>query len=232
MKLLQFHFNVPNLATFVIGRAKNKDLLNQIDDFGKTCGTSFFNEITNCWGGLTKTNVIYHGSQNTGNLIVVEQKTKRGFAKPFVVTVAHYYAYIKNSFISPKKYEVGLSMEVDIKVLNNNLDVTIKGPYEHLSLELLQMFKEVSRTKIWIWTMRPYETHSRLYNTDHDEYEQKVATETENDDEGIKGNNEQQSSRAKGSFSRRDINNDGTFNGNGCGNMIQGDFNQFTIYRK
>lgn len=39
MKLLQFHFNVPNLATFVIGRAKNKDLLNQIDDFGKTCGT-------------------------------------------------------------------------------------------------------------------------------------------------------------------------------------------------
>ncbi|MCI21916.1 hypothetical protein A2U01_0043087, partial [Trifolium medium] len=37
-------------------------------------------------------NVIYHGSENEGSLVVVEQKRKRGVEKPFAVTVANYYA--------------------------------------------------------------------------------------------------------------------------------------------
>ncbi|GAU12299.1 hypothetical protein TSUD_142080 [Trifolium subterraneum] len=42
-------------------------------------------------------NAIHYGSENEGNLVVVEQKRKRGVEKPFAVTVAHYYAASKQT---------------------------------------------------------------------------------------------------------------------------------------
>lgn len=100
INLLKFHFHAPKFITFVIDRAKNKnllltiDLLNQIEikDSGRSYGTRFVNETKNHWGGVTKTNVIYFGNENEGNLIVVEQKRKRGVEKSGAVRVAHYYA--------------------------------------------------------------------------------------------------------------------------------------------
>ena len=67
-----------------------------------------------------------------GSLVVVEQKIKRGVENPCVVTVTHYYAYTKKSSTRRQiKYDVGLSIVVDITVVNNDL-------------ALLQMFQQVS----------------------------------------------------------------------------------------
>lgn len=99
INLLKFSFGVPMFITFVIHRSNtlysfNQVLLDPIEikDSGKSYGTRFVNETKNHWGGVTKTNVIYFGDEYDGNLIVVEQKRKRGVEKSGAVRVAHYYA--------------------------------------------------------------------------------------------------------------------------------------------
>jgi hypothetical protein len=51
-------------------------------------------------------NVIYHGIENEGNLVMVEQKRKRGVEKPFAVRVAHHYAFSKQTSTGPKIFDV------------------------------------------------------------------------------------------------------------------------------
>lgn len=180
--------------------------LNQIYDFMAYYETHFFNETMNHWGGVTKTNVAYRGSENEGNLLVVEQKRKKGVEKPFAITVTHYYAFSKQSFIRQKKYEVGVSVVVDIKVLNNNIDVSWKGYYEHPSRALFQMFEQVTRTWIWKWTLCPHcaaQTHIRQFDT-----------ETENDDE------ERHYLQCPRQIGGNILANQGVINGNNNGNIL------------
>lgn len=152
IKDLNFVFYGPTgsvFTFFVINKAENNLLncchTNPIDPLYET---NFNNETKNHWGGITKTDVAYRGDKNDGNLLVVQQKRKKGVEKPCAIRVAHYYAYSKQCFLSRKKSEVGLSIMADIRVLNNDLDVSMKDPYEYPSLVLLQMFQQVSRTCI------------------------------------------------------------------------------------
>ncbi|CAJ2636759.1 unnamed protein product [Trifolium pratense] len=179
VKRLQFHFFKPEFICLVIDRAEN-NLLDQIntDAFRLFCrGTNFVNETKNRWDGVTKTNVAYNWSEDEGSLVVVEQKRKSGFEMPCEVTVAHYYAINsqRRNFIRQKKYDVGLSISVDIRVVDNALDLLWKGLSEHPSSALFKMFKQISRTWTWKWTACPHcaaQTHIQQFQT-----------ETENDDE-------------------------------------------------
>lgn len=155
-KYLAFKVMRPGFISFYINRHK-RDLLNQIKINGhRGYEKKFVNETRNHWGGITKTDVLYHGSENEGNLLVVEQKCKSGLENPGAVTVAHYYAVSSQSLILRKKYDVALSIVVDIRLLNNGLDVSVKGPSQHPSFALLQMFQQVSRTWTWKWTACPH----------------------------------------------------------------------------
>ena len=229
IKLLKFSFAAPKLITFVLDRAKNKNqifqidrLINQIEiqDSEKSNGTRFFNETKNHWGGVTKTNVIYHGYENEENLILVEQKRKRGVEKSGAVRVAHYYATSReNVFL--KKIDVGLSTEVVITVLNNNgLDVSMKGPSEHPSMTLLQMFQQVSTTRIWKWKACPdggVVTQRRQHfckDRQLVEIEPETETDTENDDE--ERNDPQLHIQIGGCI----IKNQGVIKGNNNGNVF------------
>ncbi|MCI15310.1 hypothetical protein A2U01_0036448, partial [Trifolium medium] len=93
-KFLRFSCHEPgSIYAFVIDIADH-NLLNQIPTYNiRECyETNFANEIKNQWGGFTKTDVAFRGGENEGNLIVVEHKRKRGFERPFEMTVTHYYA--------------------------------------------------------------------------------------------------------------------------------------------
>lgn len=191
--------------SFFIGKDKNNLL--------RVLGTKYINayyelefskEIKNHWGGVTKTNVYYRGVENEGNLLVVEQKRKKGDEQPCAITVTHYYAFSRQRFISQKKYEVGLSIVVDIRVLDDDLDVSMKGPIEHPTLALLQMFQQVSRTWSWKWTACSHcaaQIHMQQ-------------SETENDDEEMKN---LLSSREIGGII---LANQGVINGNNNGNLV------------
>ncbi|CAL5186451.1 unnamed protein product [Lathyrus oleraceus] len=159
----------------------------------------------NEWRGFTESSFLfYHTGGTNRGLVVVEQKKKSKDKKPFMVTVAHYY-FIHDFYLNQFKIDIGLSVIVKVESLKNEgLYSTLEGPTQHPAAALIYMMDEVKRTGVWKPTFCPH-----------------CATLAE-----------QQSSRAKGSFNRRAINNDGTFKGNGSGNMIQGDFNQFTICRK
>ncbi|XP_058763263.1 uncharacterized protein LOC131636668 [Vicia villosa] len=159
----------------------------------------------NEWRGFTESSFLFYHTEGTNRgLVVVERKKKSKDEKPFMVTVAHYY-FIHDFYVNLFKIDIGLSVIVKVEsIKNEGLYSTLEGPTQHPASALIYMMDEVRRTGIWKPATCPH-----------------CATLEE-----------QQSSRAKGSFSRRAINNDGTFNGNGSGNMIQGDFNQFTIYRK
>ncbi|CAK8533975.1 unnamed protein product [Lathyrus sativus] len=169
--------------------------------FKSTCDSSMSNEE---WRGFTESNfLIYETERIQGGLVVVERKKKSKYKKPFMVTISHYY-YIRDLYIKSLTINIGLSVIVKVESLKNGgLYCTTEGPTHHPPAALLYMIDEVGKTGIWSPTACPH-----------------CATLEE-----------KQSSREKGSFSRRGINNDGTFKGNGSGNMIQGDFNQFTIYK-
>jgi len=157
IKLLRFKvFEPESDVTFDIERAEN-NLLNQINtnDFRKF-DVNFVNETKNRLEGvIMKTNVAYHGTEDEGSLLVVEQKRKSGVQKPYVVVVAHHYAiYSRNSFLL--RIDVALSMLVNIRVLNNDLDVFFSGSNDHTSIAFLGMFQEVSCTRTWKWMACPY----------------------------------------------------------------------------
>ena len=169
-RLLDFRLEGQRSMFYVsTDKSENNLNLNQIYDIMTCYETHFFNETMNHWGGVTKTSVAYRGSENERSLVVVEQKRKKGAEKPCATILAHYYAFSKQSFIRQKKYEVGLSMVVDIRVLNNNIDVSLKGYYEHPCWPLFQMFEQVTRTWIWKWTACPHcdaQTHIRQFDTE------------------------------------------------------------------
>ncbi|CAK8533974.1 unnamed protein product [Lathyrus sativus] len=170
--------------------------------FESTCDSSMSNK--ECRGFTETSFLTYETERIQGGLVVVERKKKSKDKKPFMVTISHYY-YVRELHIKNLTIDIGLSIIVKVESLKNGgLYCTMDGPTQHPPAALLYMIDQVAKTGIWSPTTCPH-----------------CATLEE-----------QQSSRAKGSFSRRGINNDGTFKGNGSGNMIQGDFNQFTIYRK
>jgi len=172
IKDLDFIFNQPggSLFAFVINKSEN-NLLNYYHflPINQLYETNFNTETRNHWGGVTKTDVAYRGVEKEGNLLVVQQKRKPGVEKPCAIRVVHYYAFSKQCFFS-RKSEVGVSIMVDIRVLNNDLDVSMKDPYEHPSLVLLQMFQQVSRTWIWKWTSCSHcaaQSHMQQFETEN-----------------------------------------------------------------
>jgi hypothetical protein len=207
VKVLRFLFIDPGSMSFVIEKAKNNLLNNQIEVIDKkSYGIKFVNETKNHWGGVTKTFVAYRRGENEGNLVVVELKRKRGVELPCVVTVTHYYAFSKQSFIRQRKIDVGLSIVVDVRVVNNDFDVSWKGHFEHPSLALFEMFQQVARTWTWKWTACPHcaaQTHRQQFET-----------ETENDDE--ERNYLQQPMQIGGNI----LANQGVIKGNNNGNFF------------
>jgi hypothetical protein len=134
-------------------------------------------------GGVTKTVVACRKIENEGSLFVVEQKTKRGVEKPCAVKVVYYYAISTQNFITRKKYDLGFSMVVDVKVLNNEFDVSWRGYSEHPSFALLEMFDQVYKTWNWKWTSCRHcaaQTHTQQFET-----------ETENNDDEERNNLQQ-----------------------------------------
>ncbi|CAJ2636763.1 unnamed protein product [Trifolium pratense] len=179
LKHIYIYFSKPRFIGLVIRAENNRLQQINTDLFGTFCpGTNFVNETKNRWNGVTKTSVAYNWSEDEGSLVVVEQKRKSGFKMPCVVTVAYYYAINaqrRNYFILQKKYDVGLSITVDIRLVDNVLDLSWKGPSEHPSFALFEMFRQISRTWTWKWTACPHcaaQTHIQQFQT-----------ETENDDE-------------------------------------------------
>lgn len=125
-----------------------------------------------------------------------------------------------------KKVDVGLSTEVVITVLNNNgLDVSMKGPFEHPSMTLLQMFQQVSTTRIWNWKACPdsgaVTQRRQHYYENRQLIEIESETETENDDE--ERNDLQLHMQIGGSI----VNNQGVINGNNNGNVFTKSLNIF-----
>jgi hypothetical protein len=118
-----------------------------------------------------------------GTLFWWNIRKRRELKSQFAVTVAHYYAVSKQTFTHKKISDVGLSIVVDITVLNNDLDVSWKGPFEHPSLVLLHMFQQVSRTMTWKWTESPHCANATERRQRSGVNGKQVETETENDDE-------------------------------------------------
>lgn len=156
--LVRLETNEPGLITFFIERAEN-NLLKPVntDDIGKIGKTNFVKETSDCLlRDVTKTNVAYKGSEDEGSLIVVEQKRKNGVEKPYVVTVAHYYAISRHSLFGLKSYEAGLSMTVNVTVFNNELFLVRSHRHNISPAALLPMFQQVCKTKTWKWSTCPY----------------------------------------------------------------------------
>ena len=101
---------------------------------------------------------------------------------------------------------------------NNGLDVSMKGPYEHPSMTLLQMFQQVSRTRIWKWKACPdsgaVTQRRQHYYENRQLVEIEPETETENDD--VERNDPQLHMQIGGSI----VNNQGVINGNNNGNVF------------
>ncbi|CAI8594734.1 unnamed protein product [Vicia faba] len=107
-------------------------------------------------GEVTKTYVVFNGNEQQGSLFVVEEKRKSGIENPYVVTLAHYYANYSHAFFGWKTYDAGLSVIVNIRVVNNNMDFVWFGPHNNSSRALLPKFELVLRTKTWKWDTCPY----------------------------------------------------------------------------
>lgn len=204
-------------VTFDIDRAEN-NLLNQINtiDFRKF-DVNFVKETKNHLGEVTKTNVAYHGIEDEGSLLVVEQKRKSGVQKPYVVVAAHHYAICSRS-IFLWKYDVALSMLVNIRVLNNDLDVFSSGSNGNTSISFLEMFQEVSKTRTWKWMTCPYyvaETERRERSGVTGK-QFKAESETDDDDDDDEGTYPQRSKQIRGSI----LANPGVIKGNNNGNLV------------
>ena len=218
IKLVRFKNQEPESdVTFDIDRAEN-NILNQVNtnDFRKF-NVNFINETKNRLEGVTKTNVAYHGTIDEGSLLVVEQKRKSGVQKPYVVVVAHHYAICRRS-IFLWKFGVALSMFVNVRVLNNDLDVGWNCSNGDTSISFLGMFDRISRTRTWNWMACPYyvaETERReCSDVTGKQFKTETETETETDDE--EGTYHQRSKQIGGSI----LANPGVIKGNNNGNLI------------
>lgn len=220
IKLLRFKVQDPESdVTFDIDRAEN-NLLNQINtnDFRKF-EINFVNETKNRLEGVTKTNVAYHGTIDEGSLLVVEQKRKSGVQKPYVAVVAHYYAICSRS-IFLWKYDVALSMLVNVRVLNNDLDVFSTGCNSNTSISFLAMFDQVSQTRTWHWKTCPYyvaETERReCSGVTGKQFKTETETETETESDDEEGTYHQRRKQIGGSI----LANPGVIKGNNNGNLV------------
>ena len=214
IKLLRFKVQEPESdVTFDIERAEN-NLLNQINtnDFRKF-EVNFVKETENSLEGVTKTNVAYHGTVDEGSLLMVEQWRKNGVQKPYVVVVGHHYAICRRS-IFLRKYDVALSMVVNVRVLNNDLDVFSDGSNGNTSISYLNMFQEVSRTRTWKWMSCPCNAAETERRECRGVTGKQFKAETETDDE--EGTYLPRSKQIGGSI----LANPGVINGNNNGNLI------------
>ncbi|KAL5079724.1 hypothetical protein RYX36_008145, partial [Vicia faba] len=84
-------------------------------------------------GDVTKTYVVYDGVEDEGCLFVVEEKRKSGVENPYVVTLAHYYAICGKGYFGLKRYDAGLSMIVNIRVVNNDIGCVWMASHNHSS---------------------------------------------------------------------------------------------------
>jgi hypothetical protein len=192
IKVLEFTVSDPivGFMRFCVDKAKNNFINDQSDIYyhhqikkSNIIETKFVKETKNHLGGVTKTLVACRKIENEGSLFVVEQKTKRGVEKPCAVKVVYYYAISTQNFITRKKYDLGFSMVVDVKVLNNEFDVSWRGYSEHPSFALLEMFDQVYKTWNWKWTSCRHcaaQTHMQQFET-----------ETENNDDEERNNLQQ-----------------------------------------
>ncbi|CAI8594740.1 unnamed protein product [Vicia faba] len=131
---------------------ENSISLNQFIDVRKNV-TQTFNKIDRYLDEdrLKTSFVSYYGC-----LFVVEEKRKSGIENPYVVTLAHYYAICGKGYFGLKRYDAGLSMTVNIRVVNNDIGCVWMASHNHSSRVLLPMFQEVLRTVTWKWDTCPY----------------------------------------------------------------------------
>ncbi|CAI8594733.1 unnamed protein product [Vicia faba] len=210
-------FKVDDSVSLVIDRAKN-NLLNKIytNDFGKF-DINFVNETKNSLGEVIKTNVAYDGFDNEGILLVVEQKRKSGFEKPYVVTLAHYYAINSSFLFGWKTYDAGISMVVNIRVFDNDLDVICEGSSAHASWAFLDMFQHVSRTRFWRWMTCPY----YAAETDRRERSGMNSTQVKNEMEAKLENDDEEGTSCEKPKQRGNVlANQGMIKGRNNGNLV------------
>lgn len=105
----------------------------------------------NSTGVTTSTTICPYGSGTRQGLLVREWKKKKGDEKPYMGTIAHYYANSNSPESNPRsRLDIGLSIVVKIRVSDDgNLNFTIDGPVQHPSSALFYMFEEVERTGVW-----------------------------------------------------------------------------------
>lgn len=111
-------------------------------------------KTTNSTGVTTSTTICRTGSGTRQGLLVREWKKKKGDEKPYMGTIAYYYANSNSRESNPRsRLDIGLSIVVKIRVSDNGyftyLDFTIDGPVQHPSSALFYMFEEVERTRVW-----------------------------------------------------------------------------------
>ena len=103
-------------------------------------------------GGVTQNSFDFYGLGRMRGLMVREWRRKTGKEKPYMVTVAHYYANNENG------KDIGLSVALKrIRVSDDGyLDFAVDGPEQHPVRALLYMFDEVRRTGTWEPTYCPH----------------------------------------------------------------------------
>ena len=113
---------------------------------------SFIAIISNALGGITETSVEIYGSGGWKGLVVREWKRRSKGEKPYMGTVAHYYANAENG------NDVGLSVVIKkIRVSHDgHFDFAVDGPEQHPVHALFYMFDEVLRTGTWKPTYCPH----------------------------------------------------------------------------
>ncbi|WJX25916.1 hypothetical protein P8452_14904 [Trifolium repens] len=106
----------------------------------------------------TETIVIDYGSGSKGGLVIIEKKKISKDEKPYMVTIAHYYANSCGNFFGKSKIDIGLSAIVKIQASEEDigLDFEVEGPTQHPATALFYMFDEVRKTGIWKPTSCPH----------------------------------------------------------------------------
>ena len=157
---------------------------------------------TNARGDITQTSFDIYGRGRRRGLMVREWKQKRKGEKPYMGTVAHYYANAKNG------EDVGLSVVVKrIRVSDNgHFDFAVDGPEQHPVHALFYMFDEVLRTRTWKPTHCPHcaKKHHPSYQSESEDSDKDFAALLHGRKQDARGN----------------VANNGVFKGNNNGNLI------------
>ncbi|KAJ1386791.1 hypothetical protein SESBI_40534 [Sesbania bispinosa] len=212
---LSFHDSLPSTRyiIFFIRRSRAENNLVELERSDFSIGLDYTKFLTNetnnyPWGGVTKTMAFHYGSGSSGDLLVIEQKTKNGYRNPYMVTVTHYYAF------GSRNIDIGLSMVLNTWVSEDNkFEYMLEGPVLHPSSALFFMFQDLStRTRSRTWT--PIACPHCYNNIPRQPNGQSEGEESDSSISRLRGSRQNAMSR------RSLLANDGDIRGNGKGNII------------